>query len=224
MSLCNTRKNRNQTKSSFKPALALILLLLIGLNTGCDMVVKDLLKGAISEQEADFVAANGSAGGYIFYDDEADGVDDIPGYRFLEAAPCGWYNGGDDPVFEWGGFGTPVGTTHSKIGLGEDHTAVIIAELGDGSYAAKVCADYSLIFHGIEYDDWFLPSWVTLNLMYENLHRKSSGGFLSETYWSSTENTSTSQGHAFSQDFSNGFIWSGNSKTYQNRVRPVRAF
>ncbi len=29
----------------------------------------------------------GPAGGWVFYDDEADGVDDIAGFRYLEAAP-----------------------------------------------------------------------------------------------------------------------------------------
>jgi uncharacterized repeat protein (TIGR02543 family) len=170
------------------------------------------------------VGEQSSAGGYIFYDDEADGVDNIPGYRYLEAAPYGWYNGGDDPAFEWGGSGNTVGTTLSEIGFGAANTAAITSELGEGSYAAKVCADYSLNSYGIPYDDWFLPSRMELNLMYENLYLESSGGFLADTYWSSTENSSESHGYAYSQDFNDGYIWTGDSKQYQNHIRPIRAF
>ncbi len=83
------------------------------------------------------VGFRGQAGGYIFYDDEADGVDNIPGYRFLELAPFGWYDtDGDgeywedpDPrLFQWGVNGyyiTPNGTA-PEIGAGLTNTINIV--------------------------------------------------------------------------------------------------
>ena len=38
-----------------------------------------------------------------------------------------------------------------------DHTGEIPVS-NDGTVAAKVCADYSITVHDVEYDDWFLPS------------------------------------------------------------------
>jgi hypothetical protein len=35
---------------------------------------------------------------------------------------------------------------------------VIISKLGEGSYAAKACTDYSETVNGNVYDDWFRPS------------------------------------------------------------------
>ena len=47
------------------------------------------------------IGDTGPAGGIIFYDDEADGVDDIAGARYLEVAPSEteWSDK------EWGGYG-----------------------------------------------------------------------------------------------------------------------
>ena len=76
------------------------------------------------------------------------------------------------------------------------------------------------------YGDWYLPSKYELNLMYQNIGRvakgknKNKGGFVSYSYWSSTEYDSSV---AWRQVFINGFQLS-NDKYYTIYVRAVRAF
>jgi len=162
------------------------------------------------------VGSPGEAGGLVFYDKGSYS----DGWRYLEAAPYGWNNGGDDPSIEWGGYGTMVGGTSTGIGSGKGNTDTIVAELGEGSYAAKTCADYTVTVDGVDYDDWFLPSKDELNQMYQNLYLQGKGGFSSDYYWSSSEASSS---HAWKQNFTNGYQY-GNVKYYGNRVRAVRAF
>jgi hypothetical protein len=55
------------------------------------------------------------------------------GWRYLEMAPYGWYDGaqdsngvyiGDnDPVFQWGAYGYAVNTPATAIGLGVSNTS-----------------------------------------------------------------------------------------------------
>jgi hypothetical protein len=94
----------------------------------------------------------------------------------------------------------------------------ISSQGNSGSYAAKLCADYSVIVGGVTYDDWYLPSRDELNKLYIN--RVAIGGFSNYYYWSSTELSST---YAFSQYFSDGFFYASN-KMYPNDVRAIRAF
>ena len=55
-----------------------------------------------------------------------------------------WYNG--DYI--------ATGATGTAIGTGLTNTNTIIAAQGSGSYAAQLCADYSVTVDGITYDDW----------------------------------------------------------------------
>jgi hypothetical protein len=165
----------------------------------------------------------GPAGGIIFYDDEADGVDDIVGYRYLEAAPYGWFNGEEDPDIVWGGYGTLVDGTELGVGSGKTNTEKIVAKYGDAEpyenrfeYAAKICSD--LVFGG--YDDWFLPSKDELNLIYLNLSKEGLGGFTSFDYWSSSE---ANADIAWEQDFNYG-DQSNDHKYTTTKVRAVRAY
>jgi hypothetical protein len=70
------------------------------------------------------------------------------------------------------------------------------------------------------YGDWYLPSKVELNLLYNQ--KTVVGGFAINYYWSSTENDSN---YAWSQ-----FFYGGSQNIYDNksstniRVRAVRAF
>jgi uncharacterized repeat protein (TIGR02543 family) len=161
------------------------------------------------------VGINGPAGGWIFYDKGSYS----DGWRYLEAAPYGWYDGGDDPRVQWGGNGTTVGGTSTAVGTGEANTEAIVAKLGAGTYAAKACAEYSTTVNGVVYDDWFLPSKDELNLIYENLHLQGLGELSSDFYWSSSELSSY---YAWFQYFSNGHQ-SYNVKNYEFRVLRVRA-
>ena len=114
---------------------------------------------------------------------------------------------------QWGGLGTTIGTSTDK-GTGEANTSAIVAALGNGSYAAKLCDDLDL--NG--YDDWFLPSKDELNLMYGQ--KGAIEGFADDHYWSSSEYSANT---AWNQYFSGG-LQSASSKNYTYRVRAVRAF
>lgn len=158
----------------------------------------------------------GPSGGYIFYDDEADGVDNIPGYRFIEAAPQGW-NGTNDPIVAWGVWGgSYIGGTSSSIGSSIVNTERIVSSLS-GSYAANIC--YSATISG--FSDWVLPSVDELTLMKTVLKDSRLGGFSYHRYWSSTEQNADS---AWVHDFytTKATDWKHNSYNYS--VRPVRYF
>lgn len=155
----------------------------------------------------------GPAGGWIFYDDEADGNDDIAGYRYLEAAPS------DQSTFIKWHDGSPHIATEAiatAIGTGSANTAKIVAVQGPGSYAAQVCND--LTIGG--YSDWFMPSQKELNTMRVNLYLNGVGEFAPAFYWSSSEKMYS---HAWNQDFSTGFSYIG-TKSSDHRVRAIRAF
>ena len=159
----------------------------------------------------------GPGGGYIFYDDEADDIDNIAGYRYLEAAPYGWQDGGADPKYVWGEYGTYIGGTSSSIGRGAVNTEKIVAKLGTNSiYAARICEE--AIING--YADWFLPSNDELSEMSQQLKSKGLGSFASGYYWSSSEYY---YNNAWLRYFGNGYQDYG-SKSYYFYVRPVRAF
>lgn len=123
-----------------------------------------------------------------------------------------WYNG----TYRY------TGTAGDGLYAGAMNTAMIVAtQMADnqsGSFAAKVCADYSVTVGGVTYGDWYLPSKYELNLLY--LQKIAVGGFASAYYWSSTETTNF---YAWTQYFDNGFL-SHFFKDYTIRVRAVRAF
>ena len=154
----------------------------------------------------------GPAGGYVFYDCDADNDSGNPdglistecGWRYLEAAPKdidGKYLWGSD-----GSYGTETG-----IGKGKMNTQML-----NSSPAAIACADYT--YNG--YSDWFLPSISELNLMYKNLERNGIGSFTSNCYWSSSEGTGI---YAWFQDFYNGCEFKSR-RNHSRLVRPIRAF
>ena len=169
------------------------------------------------------IGDTGPAGGVIFYDDEADGTDDIAEARYLEAAPTDIDVSGD-LTHVWGGYGTAVGSSArgTAIGTGEANTAAIVAAYGasdpyneTGDYAARLADQYA--YEG--YSDWFLPSQDELDLMYKN--KDVIGGFASAWYWSSSEDGADA---AWSQDFGTGRQYVSNAGDTSDRVRAVRAF
>lgn len=82
-----------------------------------------------------FNVFTGPAGGLVFYENPNWETDD---WRYLEAAPYGWYQGAqdsngdytgdDDPKFEWGAYGYTVdpSATATAIGTGYNNTANIV--------------------------------------------------------------------------------------------------
>ena len=123
-----------------------------------------------------------------------------------------WYTGTD----------RYTGTAGDGLYAGAMNTAMIVAtQMADnqsGSFAAKVCADYSVTVGGVTYGDWYLPSKYELNLLY--LQKIAVGGFASAYYWSSTEDGND---YAWRQDFDSGAQNIG-GKNFTSRVRAVRAF
>jgi hypothetical protein len=156
----------------------------------------------------------GPAGGYVFYENPNFATDV---WRYLEAAPA------DIEGFKvWGGDGTSVGSSDTGMGTGESNTSKIVAAFDDGDYAAKVCADLVVTKGGVTYDDWFLPSRYELNEMFWNVYFLYPDGFSPGNYWSSSEDNAYD---AWAQDFYDGTMdASSQSKHYEFRVRPVRAF
>jgi hypothetical protein len=116
-----------------------------------------------------------------------------------------WYNG----TF------TTTGATATALGTGSANTtAIITSQNNTGSYAAKICRDYT----GGGYNDWFLPSKDELNKLYIN--KVAIGGFANGSYWSSTENNSINSWSQFFTTGSQGSI----TKSYVFFVRAIRSF
>ncbi|MBU0926556.1 MAG: SUMF1/EgtB/PvdO family nonheme iron enzyme [Spirochaetes bacterium] len=121
----------------------------------------------------------GPAGGVVFYDQGSV----VGGWRYLEAAPSDlsssapWAPGADIAV---------AAANNAACGTGMANTSAIIQAAGDaGTYAAKLCADYSVNGYG----DWYLPTDIELSLMYTNVHAKGLGDFAGgKRYWTSINN------------------------------------
>lgn len=205
-----------------------------------DVEITPILAGYKFEQEISKVNANfsilfrsvnevgyrGPSGGYIFYDDESDGIDNIPNKRFLEAAPFGWYNGGSDPSFAWGADGVFLGNTESILGSGYQNTLNVVQSVndletgGELDFASIICVQ--AIIAG--YNDWFLPSQDELSLLYSELANKGFGQFKTTAfsyYLSSTEDSSE---YIECGDFGEGGISGGYNKNQKYLVRPIRMF
>jgi hypothetical protein len=116
-----------------------------------------------------------------------------------------WYNGSF----------TTTGAIGTSIGSGLANTTTIINSQGNtGSYAGKICRDYT----GGGYTDWYLPSKDELNKLYIN--KNAIGGFTNFNYWSSTESDYYG---AWYQGLVNG-SQSSSLKYVANYVRAVRFF
>jgi hypothetical protein len=156
----------------------------------------------------------GPSGGLIFYVNPNASRD---GWKYLEAASA------DLDKKVWGLSGTTVsGADGTAVGTGKQNTLDIIATDTGTVKAANLCDEYSVTNGTKTYDDWYLPSKDELNLMYNNLHKKGIGGFITGTdvYWTSTEYDSS---FAWYQYFNTGSQTITN-KPFANRVRPIRQF
>ncbi len=111
---------------------------------------------------------------------------------------------------------TTTGATATAIGTGSANTTAIIASIGNtGTYAAKICRDYS----GGGYSDWYLPSKDELDKLYIN--SVAIGGFEGSYYWCSSEFNSD---YAWVQSLYNGLQTSSIQKGNTLNVRAVRSF
>jgi hypothetical protein len=115
---------------------------------------------------------------------------------------------------------------------GKSNTSIIIPALialgqSPENTAAKLCHDLQIIQDGVTYGDWYLPSRLELNLIYQsrtliNTTAGQNGGdvLISDVYWSSTENSDNS---VWGLDFANGQE-ADIFKTFENGVRAIRSF
>ncbi len=114
---------------------------------------------------------------------------------------------------QWGCSATLVGSASTNTGAGAANTSLIYAACGTGT-AASLCAD--LVFGG--YSDWYLPSRDELNNLF--LNRALIGGFSTDAYWTSSENSIFQSWLISFADGNNYFTNKGNLR----RVRAVRSF
>ena len=138
------------------------------------------------------IGETGPAGGYIFYDCDADnndgqnngaGTDNLKssecGWRYLEAAESDLSN---SALYAWG---LESETVSTKTGIGEGKNNTELLSSKGGSYAA---ANGASGYEHNGFDDWFLPSKDELNLMFTNLAKKNICSFATTYYyWSSSE-------------------------------------
>ena len=165
------------------------------------------------------VGLQGPGGGIVFMTPSTAG--NTSGL-FYEAAPSTWSSpSGGDPTKAWCDNSTGVlGVLSAVVSTGAmdgaNKTAVMLGVCTSG--AANLADEYSATVNGVVYGDWFLPSKGELNQMYAN--KTAIGGFVSDSYWSSSEITA---GGAWTQYFAVG---SQNllNKAGAHYVRPVRAF
>jgi hypothetical protein len=102
-----------------------------------------------------------------------------------------------------------TGATATGIGSGFTNTNTIVASLGSGEYAAKICSD--LVLNG--YDDWFLPSQEELTMMRP---------YLDGAYnWSSSE---IDDEHAWLNYYNGYHYYVEGYKNGPQYVRAARAF
>ncbi|MGH7196108.1 MAG: DUF1566 domain-containing protein, partial [Candidatus Saccharimonadales bacterium] len=164
------------------------------------------------------IGSTGPGGGIIFYNDG--------GNTCYEAAPSGW-DGGSDPTGTWcngyqgaaiesGDQTTNNGLGNQAIGQGASNTATMLANANcnNSSDAEHLAANYN----GGGKTDWFLPSLYELNQLYNE--KSVVGGFASDSYWSSSEYSSS---YAWNEYFTSGPQSNGGKGGYFY-VRPVRAF
>ena len=188
----------------------LLLLGLVFLIMSCEDAFLENLENQV-DIAAYSIGDIGPAGGIIFFIDVNNTYSE---WTCLEAAPDDqstshvWIEGGDAQS-------TENGNTSTDIGTGSANTDAIIAQTGNTASAAQVCRDYT----GGGFTDWFLPSKLELNLMYER--KGLIGGFADDCYWSSSE---TNSNCACAQSFDVSILDYISTKSRYIRVRAVRAF
>ena len=161
----------------------------------------------------------GPAGGYKFYDDGNGGGFEAAPYDINLINDNYTYNNGQS--FPWGCDNIEIGGTSEDLGDGQSNTQHILSACSEEETAARLCNTYS--FNG--YDDWYLPSYEELELMYTNLQQNNYGKFFGNENFSSTAYATSSEVNSFlvkGIDFGQG-PGSGLYEKYRGfYVRPIR--
>ncbi len=178
----------------------------------------DLLNGGISME---LLYGKTFEGGLIFHIDPMDGTG-------LIAASVDQSTGA-----EWGCYDQDVnGAESMEVGDGFQNTSEILSDCDQLGIAARLCNDLELEGKS----DWYLPSAKELVLIFENLadadgnnenlgleDEGNIGKLLVKEYWSSSEDSSDSEIHAFGVWMGNGFV-SDDNKDRNKHVRAIRSF
>lgn len=135
------------------------------------------------------IGDTGPAGGYIFYDCDADNesgnADGLKseecGWRYLEVAPAEVY-----PSESWGD--EIAVKTEAGIGKGKTNTERMLRIVEYNAYYSFTAAENAAGYTLNGYDDWFLPREKELLALYENETLKNK---FRQKYWSSTTDDST---------------------------------
>jgi hypothetical protein len=183
-------------------------------------------------------------GGIIFWVD-ADGQHGLIAARADQSSGIQWYNGTPfqthatgDGIYAGAKNTEIIIATQTTVGLvcGESTVPSYCSEgigTATGDYAALIAANYSVQDNGIDsctgavsetcYGDWYLPSKVELNLLYnqKTVVAPWVGEFARGFYWTSTDADSD---HAWAQDFADGFQYPNWKWVFWPAVRAVRAF
>ena len=114
-------------------------------------------------------------------------------------------------LYQWGCYGGSITGTSTALGTGQVNTNLILNGCSQRPIAASICDD--LVLNG--HSDWYLPSLMELNLLYQNLVTLNIGVFQNGIYWSSSD--SNLGGGAYSNGGNEG-------KDTNRQVRAVRAF
>lgn len=168
------------------------------------------------------IGDKGPGGGIVFYYSE----DGFPVYDSDNASPviCHYLECTSETLgsMSWCPSGWCDINTMDGVGAGKLNTAHIVDYAHKKPYTPSNCAAYacSRYFTGTTKEgEWYLPSRIELNLIYETLRK--SGKIVSDSWhWSSSQNYSY---NAWIQRFSDGY--QGNDyKDSDHCVRAVRAF
>ena len=109
--------------------------------------------------------------------------------------------------------------------INEDGTGLVAAleDIDNSGFQWDPAVQGALDYESNGFDDWYLPSFEELDLMYYTIGNGGPegniGNFQETWYWSSSSSTN----HAWRVRFSNGQTFHS-SKINKHRVRPVRAF
>ena len=163
------------------------------------------------------------AGGIVFWVD-ASGEHGLIAARADQSTGVQWFNGAFKLTGTIGDGGVYAGAMNTALIIAQQ-----TADAPGGNFAAKVAANYSVQENGtsactgaateICYGDWYLPSKVELNLLYQQ--KSVVGGFANYSYWSSSEYSSYS---VWFQFFNDGYQNDDYKDDDLLLVRAVRAF
>jgi hypothetical protein len=127
----------------------------------------------------------GTGGGIVFFDKG----NNVGGWQYLEIATSDQSTG-----ISWGCEVGPVINTCYGLGCGETNTTIIAGTCNEVNFAAKLC--YNLSLGG--QTDWFLPSWLELDLAAQQANNQVAQDLQASNYWtSSTPQGSGTQAYSF---------------------------